>query len=84
MARADPSFSASDILRIIANNLTELERDIVVCSILTATGSLRGRISAGNLLSGGQLLLTGLPGLLKLSLDVILELAGAGRYNQGF
>jgi hypothetical protein len=45
MARRDPTFSDTDVVRIIRNNLTTAERERVICLILISTGKINGRVS---------------------------------------
>jgi len=84
MPRLDPTFSDGDILRFIGRNLTDGEKDTVICIILSVNGGLRGVLTPTSLFTGiTRLARSPLRTLLKLTFDAIVELSST-RYTLGF
>lgn len=85
MARSDRTFSDNDVLRIIDRNLTQIERDYVICVVLAATGnikqgSIKDVIALIKDIFGGQAFEA-----VRAAADLVnLILAGENRYNLDF
>lgn len=77
-------FDSADILRITANNLTGIERDMVICTILAVTGHANSRAGTKTILDAIRQLSTGFAGIASLALDIAVELSGEGKYTADY
>lgn len=51
MPRRNRTFTETDVMRFILTNLTDIERDTVICTVVGLTGArLRGSVSTGDII----------------------------------